>query len=208
MYWLQMQSWSPYVIGAAMGVLSWFTFVLSDKFLSCSTTYSRLSGMIERRLRGPAVEQKAYYRKTLLIVDWQFMFVIGILIGAFLSAFLSDSLHLKMVPELWRQHFGDTPVLRFFVAFAGGVLMFDAEAAALLEQELRVDEACGHAQEEQDTEPAQQPQELSSRRNGPGRCSGGTFSPLITRKLITARIGEVTKETMAAKPSSCSRFWT
>ncbi|WP_462322429.1 YeeE/YedE thiosulfate transporter family protein [Halochromatium sp.] len=123
MHWLQMQSWSPYFVGAAMGVLSWFTFLLSDKFLSCSTTYSRLSGMLERHLRDARVEEKLYYRKTPLIVDWQFMFVIGILIGAFLSAFLSQSLHLEMVPELWRQHFGDTPVLRFLVAFAGGVLM-------------------------------------------------------------------------------------
>lgn len=123
MHWLQMQSWSPYIVGAAMGVLTWFTFLLSDKYLSCSTTYSRLSGMVEQRLHGPVVGQKAYYRKTPLIVDWQFMFVIGIFIGAFLSAFLSDSLHLEMVPELWRQHFGDTPVLRFLVAFAGGVLM-------------------------------------------------------------------------------------
>lgn len=123
MHWLQMQSWSPYFVGAAMGVLSWFTFLLSDKFLSCSTTYSRLSGMLERHLRDARVEEKAYYRKIPLIVDWQFMFVIGIFIGAFLSAFLSQSLHLEMVPELWRQHFGDTPVLRFLVAFAGGVLM-------------------------------------------------------------------------------------
>jgi hypothetical protein len=106
-----------------MGVLSWFTFLLSDHYLSCSTTYSRLSGMLERRARGAVVEQKAYYRKTPLIVDWQFMFVIGIFFGAFISAAMSGSLHLEMVPELWREHFGDTPMLRFLVAFAGGVLM-------------------------------------------------------------------------------------
>jgi hypothetical protein len=123
MHWLQMQSWSPYLVGAGMGVLSWFAFLLSDRFLSCSTTYSRLSGMLERRVRGPVVDDKPYYRKTPLIVDWQFMFVIGIFFGAFLSAFLSGSLHLEMVPELWQAHFGDTPLWRFVAAFGGGVLM-------------------------------------------------------------------------------------
>jgi len=123
MHWLQMESWSPYVVGAGMGVLSWFTFLLSDRFLSCSTTYSRLSGMIERRVRGPVVAQKAYYKTTPLVVDWQFMFVIGIFFGAFISAAFSGSLQFEMVPALWRENFGDTPMLRFLVAFAGGVLM-------------------------------------------------------------------------------------
>lgn len=123
MQWLEMQHWSPYWVGAGMGVLSWLAFLLSDKYLSCSTTYARLSGMLERRLRGPTVDEKPFYRKNPLVVDWQFMFVIGIFFGAFLSAFLSGSLHLEMVPQLWLERFGDTPWLRFAVAFIGGILM-------------------------------------------------------------------------------------
>jgi len=74
-------------------------------------------------VRGPVVAQKAYYKTTPLVVDWQFMFVIGIFFGAFISAAFSGSLQFEMVPALWRENFGDTPMLRFLVAFAGGVLM-------------------------------------------------------------------------------------
>ena len=46
MEWLRMQHWSPYAVGIGIGVLSWLTFVLSDKPIGCSTAFARFSGMI------------------------------------------------------------------------------------------------------------------------------------------------------------------
>jgi len=52
MEWLSMELWSPYVVGAGIGILSWLTFLVSDKPIGCSTAFARTSGMIERLFRG------------------------------------------------------------------------------------------------------------------------------------------------------------
>ena len=65
--------WSPYIVGCAIGVLSWFTLLVSRHTLGCSTSFARSAGMIERLFRGRKVEQKAYYREYKPVVDWQWM---------------------------------------------------------------------------------------------------------------------------------------
>ena len=39
-------AWSPYLVGALIGVLSMATFYFSDKPLGVSTAYARLAGML------------------------------------------------------------------------------------------------------------------------------------------------------------------
>ncbi|MCP1391949.1 MAG: YeeE/YedE thiosulfate transporter family protein [Methanothrix sp.] len=120
---LSMKEWSPYLVGAGIGVLNILAFLLSDKPIGCSTAYTRASGMIERLLRGSKVNEKAYYRKFVPVVDWEVMLLAGIVLGAFLSANLSGEFRPEMVPALWRERFGSDPFLRIAVAFAGGVLL-------------------------------------------------------------------------------------
>jgi uncharacterized protein len=121
--WLAETRWSPYVVGAGIGVLSWFTLLVSGKPLGCSTTFTRMAGMVERLVRGRRVLEKAYYREFAPTVDWQFMLVIGIVIGAFVSARLSGSFQPRLVPETWLAGFGPGGALRVGAAFAGGVLL-------------------------------------------------------------------------------------
>lgn len=116
-------SWSPYAVGIGIGVLSWLSFLILKKPLSCSTSFASTSGMIERLFRGKKVEQKPYYQKIGLKIDWQWMLVLGITIGSLLSALLSGDFSLKWVPALWLSAFGDTPVLRLIVAIIGGIFM-------------------------------------------------------------------------------------
>jgi len=123
MEWLSMKQWSPYVAGIGIGVLSWFAFLLSDKPLGCSTAFARTSGMIERLFRGSKVMEKPYYREFPPTVDWEWMLVVGITIGAFLSAQLSGQFHLRWVPDTWAGTFGSLIFPRFFVALMGGVIM-------------------------------------------------------------------------------------
>ena len=123
MEWLRMETWSPYVVGMGIGVLTWFTFLLSDKILSCSTSFSRLSGMLETLFAGKKAAEMEYYRKTPPKVDWQVMLVIGIVIGAFLSAFLSGSFRFEMVPPAWFSQFGENSYFRFGAALVGGVFL-------------------------------------------------------------------------------------
>ncbi len=118
-----MPRWSPYLVGAGIGVLSWLAFLLSNKPIGCSTAFARTSGMIERVFRGRAVEEKEYYRKFPIEVDWEWMLVVGVVIGAFISAALSGSLKLEWVPGRFQSAFGHAPALRWVVAVVGGFLM-------------------------------------------------------------------------------------
>jgi uncharacterized membrane protein YedE/YeeE len=116
-------SWSPYAVGIAIGVLSWLSFLILKKPLSCSTSFASTSGMIERLFRGKKVEQKTYYQKIGLKIDWQWMLVLGILIGSLISALISGDFNLNWVPALWLSTFGDTPIFRLIVAIIGGIFM-------------------------------------------------------------------------------------
>lgn len=123
MEWLQAERWSPYVVGAGIGILSWITFLLSDKAIGCSTAFARTSGMIERIFRGGRTTDKPYYREFPPVIDWEWMLVAGIFIGAYLSSMLSGVFEVRMMSPLWIAHFGDTPVLRLLFAFVGGIAM-------------------------------------------------------------------------------------
>ena len=92
MDFLTAQTWSPYVVGIIIGLLNCIAIVVSDKFIGCSTAFSRSSGMLEKLVRGKPVTQKPYYKKFTPEIDWEWMLVAGVAVGAFVSAWLSGSL--------------------------------------------------------------------------------------------------------------------
>ncbi len=129
MDWLKRESWSPYIGGAIIGVLSWIAFLMVAP-LGASTSYVRTSGMIEKLFASEHVKSLLYYLKEVPMIDWQWMFVAGVLIGAFISAWLSGTLYRRFVPVMWKERFGGRPWKRWAVAFVGGViLMFGARMA-------------------------------------------------------------------------------
>jgi threonine/homoserine/homoserine lactone efflux protein len=129
MHWLRKESWSPYVGGALIGLLSWIAF-LTVAPLGASTSYVRTSGMIEKLFAPDYVKQLPYFIKEAPIIDWQWMFVIGVLIGAFLSAWVSRTTSKRFVPVMWEERFGTGRLKRWVSAFSGGViLMFGARMA-------------------------------------------------------------------------------
>ena len=113
--------WSPYAVGVGIGILSWFTFLISRKPLACSTSFARTSGMIEKLFLGKKVDLKPYYQKIGLAVDWQWMLVVGMIIGSLISALLSGDFRWQWVPSLWTTAFGGNPLVRVIVALVGGV---------------------------------------------------------------------------------------
>jgi uncharacterized membrane protein YedE/YeeE len=121
--WLQRGQWSPYTVGIGIGIITWLTFLFSNQTVSCSSGLSHTSGMMEKLFRGNKVGAKTYYRKYPPAADWKWMFLVGILIGACLSALLSGSFHLQWVSHLWEQTFGAAALPRLLTAFAGGTLM-------------------------------------------------------------------------------------
>ncbi|MBN2346987.1 MAG: YeeE/YedE family protein [Candidatus Aminicenantes bacterium] len=123
MEFLTRARWSPYAVGVGIGILSWFTFLISKRPIACSTTFAKLGGMIETLLRGDRAGQRPYYQKLRLVVDWQMMLVLGIVIGSLLSALLSGDFHWQWVPAAWEGAWGARPLLRVVAALLGGVII-------------------------------------------------------------------------------------
>ncbi|SHI57847.1 hypothetical protein SAMN02745751_00636 [Dethiosulfatibacter aminovorans DSM 17477] len=118
-----MVEWSPYVVGALIGVLNIFSLLLSDKVIGTSTSYARASGMIRKLFDREYVENNEFYLKTAPEVDWAFMLVIGIVFGSFLSAMLSGDFGIVAVPPMWASEISRGFFLRLIVAVFGGVII-------------------------------------------------------------------------------------
>jgi uncharacterized membrane protein YedE/YeeE len=115
--------WSPYLVGCGIGVLSWLAFLLSDKPLGCSTAFARTSGMLEKMVSGSNVENRPYFKEFLPVIDWEWMLVLGVVVGAFLSSTMSGSFSPDLVPSLWEDAFGPRAFPRLVSAFNGGILI-------------------------------------------------------------------------------------
>jgi uncharacterized membrane protein YedE/YeeE len=111
------------VVGIGIGVLSWFTWLISSEPIGCSTSFSRTAGMIEKLFRGKKVEHKLYYQEVKPEVDWQWMLVIGIILGALISSLLSGDFNWQWVASVWSVNFGNNIAIRLIVAFIGGILL-------------------------------------------------------------------------------------
>lgn len=120
---LTMDTWSPYIAGAGIGILSCFAFLLSDRPIGCSTAFVKARGLISKAFNADKVKRSEYYREIVPKVDWPFMIVPGIVIGAFISVLLSGEFHVLWIPTTWGDTFGYNPVLRLLVALSGGILL-------------------------------------------------------------------------------------
>jgi uncharacterized membrane protein YedE/YeeE len=122
---------SPYVVGAGLGVLSWVVFAIVDQPLGISTALSAASGACAALFVGwEEVFKNAYWSKHVARWDYGTLFLIGTMLGAFISAIFSGSFHIEKVPRVWAQRFGDSTAARFVAAFVGGiVVMYGARMA-------------------------------------------------------------------------------
>lgn len=132
---LTMKSWSPYVVGLGIGVLSWFAFATADHPLGVSTAFEHTAALGEKAV-VPQVEQtNGYFAKKAEEgkppkIGWEWMVVLGVFVGAFLSSWLSGDRSTDPVPAMWRERFGGSVPLRLAAAFlAGALMMFGARLA-------------------------------------------------------------------------------
>jgi len=124
------KGWSPYLAGALTGLLMVGSVWLSGKYFGASTSFVRTAGMLESLVTPERVAGMPYFVKTLPKIDWQWLFVLGILVGAFVSAKLFHDFRSEAVPPMWQARFGPSQTKRGAVALAGGaVAMFGARLA-------------------------------------------------------------------------------
>jgi uncharacterized protein len=120
---LALKTWSPYLAGVGIGILSCLAFLLSDRPIGCSTAFVKARGLIGKAVNAEKIAAMDYYREIVPRIDWQLMIIPGVIIGAWISVTLSGQFHLMWVPTLWEQTFGPSPVLRVAAALAGGILL-------------------------------------------------------------------------------------
>jgi hypothetical protein len=119
--------WNPYLAGALAGVLLVLSVLVAGHFLGASTTFARGASVIEKAV-GIDPSQFAYFTTKkgkygpASLPNWQLLFVVGIIIGAFISSKLSGEFKIQTVPDMWREKFGANPVKRGIVAFIGGAI--------------------------------------------------------------------------------------
>lgn len=117
-------AWSPYVVGALIGVLVWLTFLLSDKPVGASTAYARVAGLIGRLFAPRHTESLKYFQDTKPKIDWEVLFVVGAIGGAFLAAWHGSELTGEWLPPMWEARFGASSLpLRLAITFVGGAFM-------------------------------------------------------------------------------------
>jgi len=122
--------WNPYVAGALSGVVSILSVWVAGRFLGASTTFVRTAGLIESLFAPERVAQMELFRLEIPQIDWQWMFVVGILLGSLLSSLSDGSFRWQAVPDMWAEKFGSNKLTRGLTAFSGGVIaMFGARLA-------------------------------------------------------------------------------
>ena len=85
------ERWSPYTAGALAGLLLILSVFLTGKYFGASTTFVRTAGFIEQTVAPDKVAGMEYFIKEKIKIDWQFLFVVGVLFGSLASAWLSKA---------------------------------------------------------------------------------------------------------------------
>lgn len=117
-------AWSPYLVGALIGVLTMLTLYFSNKPLGASTAYARLAGLIGKGIAPRHTDSLKYYQDNKPAIDWEVMLVLGAVGGAFLAAWHGSELTGQWLPPMWEARFGeDSYASRMVAAFVGGTLM-------------------------------------------------------------------------------------
>ena len=105
-------AWSPYVVDAGIGVLSWLTFYFSDKPIGASSFYAHVSGFIGKWFAKPHTESLGYFKEHPPRVGWEFVFVVATIVGGAIAAITSGEFVNEWLPPMWIDRFGDSIALR------------------------------------------------------------------------------------------------
>ncbi len=116
-------AWSPYLVGAGIGMLSWMTFYFADKPIGASSFYATVAGFIGKVVARAHTGSLRYYQSNPPAVNYGFVFVLCSILGGFLAAWTGGEIRNEWLHPMWVDRFGDSIALRGVVGFIGGVLM-------------------------------------------------------------------------------------
>lgn len=116
--------WSPYLAGAGLGALEWFTFATAKEGLGVTAPFETVAVLLQQKVAPERSHVNRFLkeREEPPAIDWEFALTSGIALGSWLAA-RGGTRDSRLVPALWAKRFGPSPVLRLGAAFAGGALM-------------------------------------------------------------------------------------
>ncbi len=121
---LRAVSWSPYLVGTGIGMLSWAAFYLVNKPIGMSTEVSKLSGWFASLFVGmEKVTANGYWSGTKPGFGYETIFLIATALGAFLSSRRSGNFAWEKVPSVWSARYGSGTARRMIAAFVGGIII-------------------------------------------------------------------------------------
>lgn len=129
---LKRKSWSPYVVGAGIGLLETAAMATAKRPLGITSTFEDMAVLASQAVAKDAMGVKRFVRKRGVRprIDWQWGLVAGVLAGSNVSSMLSGDRRHTAVPRIWRRSLGRSRLLRYAGAMAGGALMmFGARVA-------------------------------------------------------------------------------
>lgn len=116
--------WSPYLVGAGIGILSWVVFAAVNTPLGMSTQISSAASLCAAPVLGAeSVKANAYWTKFPFLWDYPMLFLVGTFLGSLASALACRSFRFESVPPLWRERFGLSAGGRLLTAFVGGMII-------------------------------------------------------------------------------------
>lgn len=117
-------AWSPYLVGALIGILTMLTLTVSKKPVGASSAYADLAGILGRLVAPGHIRSLKYYQEHKPAVSWTLVFVMAAILGSFLAAWTGGEITGRYLQDLWVARFGDDSyMLRTLLAFAGGAVM-------------------------------------------------------------------------------------
>ncbi|MEQ8250105.1 YeeE/YedE thiosulfate transporter family protein [Oceanibaculum nanhaiense] len=121
---LRQKAWSPYAAGIVIGLLQIPAFLLINTALGASSSFVTVGVSIAEWV-DPAIREIGYAAKHLDGAKnwWQVALVVGIALGALLSASLSGMRRSGISPIWAKATGGISPAGRFAMAFAGGFIL-------------------------------------------------------------------------------------
>ncbi len=127
---LAKKSWSPYAVGAGIGVLSWFAFWTAGHPLGISTAFEHTAALILNAAVPGLEESNSYYQQQSPKIGWGWMVVVGVFVGSTISSLTSGDRESITVPPRWESRFGSSALFRLTIALlSSGLMMFGARLA-------------------------------------------------------------------------------
>ena len=121
---LKQKEWSPYLAGTLLGVVYILSIALAGIVPGASGAFENVGSLIAQAV-SPTLANNTYFKFVMPPgISWEVILMLGVFVGAFLSAKLSGDFKLAVLPDAqWRTVFGNSVWKRWTIAFVGGIIL-------------------------------------------------------------------------------------